>query len=68
MSSGGIYDITIRNVGFINRYPKVGNQEFPEIMNRTPGEMWKTTKQGGGYGDSRISLRWIRPKKHIFSN
>ena len=34
---------------------KVGNQEFPEIMNRTPGVY--ATKQGGGYGDSRISLR-----------
>ena len=34
---------------------KVGNQEFPEIMNSTPGVY--ATKQGGGYGDSRISLR-----------
>jgi len=34
---------------------KVGNQEFPEIMNTTPGVY--ATKQGGGYGDSRISLR-----------
>lgn len=34
---------------------KVGNLEFPEIMNRTPGVY--ATKQGGGYGDSRISLR-----------
>ena len=34
---------------------KVGNQEFPEIMNNTPGVY--ATKQGGGYGDSRISLR-----------
>jgi outer membrane cobalamin receptor len=34
---------------------KTGNQEFPEIMNRTPGVY--ATKQGGGYGDSRISLR-----------
>ena len=34
---------------------KVGNQEFPEIMNKTPGVY--ATKQGGGYGDSRISLR-----------
>ena len=38
---------------------KVGNQEFPEIMNKTPGVY--ATKQGGGYGDSRISLRG---KKH----
>ena len=34
---------------------KVGNLEFPEIMNNTPGVY--ATKQGGGYGDSRISLR-----------
>ena len=34
---------------------KGGNQEFPEIMNKTPGVY--ATKQGGGYGDSRISLR-----------
>jgi outer membrane receptor protein involved in Fe transport len=34
---------------------KVGNQEFPEIMNTTPGVY--ATKQGGGYGDSRVSLR-----------
>ena len=34
---------------------KVGNLEFPEVMARTPGVY--ATKQGGGYGDSRISLR-----------
>jgi outer membrane cobalamin receptor len=34
---------------------KIGNLEFPEIMNRTPGVY--ATKQGGGYGDSRINLR-----------
>ena len=34
---------------------KVGNMEFPEVMNKTPGAY--ATKQGGGYGDSRISLR-----------
>ena len=34
---------------------KTGNLEFPEIMNTTPGVY--ATKQGGGYGDSRISLR-----------
>jgi len=34
---------------------KVGNLEFPEIMNSTPGVY--ATKQGGGYGDSRINLR-----------
>jgi outer membrane receptor for ferrienterochelin and colicin len=34
---------------------EVGNMEFPEIMNETPGAY--ATKQGGGYGDSRISIR-----------
>jgi outer membrane cobalamin receptor len=34
---------------------KIGNQEFPEVMNKTPGVY--ATKTGGGYGDSRISLR-----------
>lgn len=34
---------------------EVGNKEFPEIMNETPGAY--ATKQSGGYGDSRISLR-----------
>ncbi len=34
---------------------KAGNMEFPEIMNKTPSVY--ATKQGGGYGDSRITLR-----------
>ena len=34
---------------------KSGNLEFPEVMSKTPGVY--ATKQGGGYGDSRISLR-----------
>ncbi len=34
---------------------KVGNMEFPEILNSTPSVY--ATKQGGGYGDSRINLR-----------
>ena len=34
---------------------KLGTQEFPEILKSTPGVY--TTKQGGGFGDSRISLR-----------
>ena len=37
---------------------KIGNQEFPEIMNKTPGVY--ATKTGGGYGDSRINLRGFR--------
>ncbi|WP_298364065.1 carboxypeptidase-like regulatory domain-containing protein [uncultured Lutibacter sp.] len=34
---------------------KLGTQEFPEILKSTPGVY--ATKQGGGYGDSRINLR-----------
>ncbi|MDU1904233.1 MAG: TonB-dependent receptor plug domain-containing protein [Dysgonomonas sp.] len=34
---------------------KMSNQEFPEILKSTPGVY--ATKQGGGYGDSRINLR-----------
>ncbi|WP_188652078.1 TonB-dependent receptor [Yeosuana aromativorans] len=34
---------------------KLGTQEFPEILKSTPGVY--ATKQGGAYGDGRISLR-----------
>jgi outer membrane cobalamin receptor len=34
---------------------KLGNQEFPEILKSTPSVY--TTKQGGGFGDARISVR-----------
>ncbi|MCG2460131.1 TonB-dependent receptor [Flavobacteriaceae bacterium F89] len=34
---------------------KIGNQEFPEILNSTPSVY--ATKEGGGYGDSRINVR-----------
>ena len=43
---------------------KVGNLEFPEIMNNTPGVY--ATKQGGGYGDSRISLRGFDQRNTSF--
>lgn len=43
---------------------KVGNQEFPEIMNNTPGVY--ATKQGGGYGDSRISVRGFTQRNTSF--
>ena len=43
---------------------KIGNQEFPEIMNSTPGVY--VTKQGGGYGDSRISLRGFDQRNTSF--
>ncbi|MCE5331694.1 MAG: TonB-dependent receptor [Bacteroidales bacterium] len=34
---------------------KLGTQEFPEILKSTPGVY--ATKQGGGFGDSRVNLR-----------
>ena len=34
---------------------KLGTQEFPEILKSTPGVY--VTKQGGGFGDSRINMR-----------
>lgn len=34
---------------------KLGNQEFPEILNTTPSVY--TTKGGGGFGDGRINMR-----------
>jgi outer membrane receptor protein involved in Fe transport len=34
---------------------KLGTQEFPEILKSTPGVY--ATKQGGGFGDSRINMR-----------
>jgi outer membrane receptor protein involved in Fe transport len=43
---------------------KVGNMEFPEIMARTPGVY--ATKQSGGYGDSRISLRGFDQRNTSF--
>jgi len=34
---------------------KLGNQEFPEILNNTPSAY--ATKAGGGFGDSRVNIR-----------
>jgi outer membrane cobalamin receptor len=34
---------------------KIGTQEFPEMLQTTPGIY--ATKEGGGYGDSRFNLR-----------
>lgn len=34
---------------------KIGNQEFPEVLEQTPSVY--VTKQGGGFGDSRINVR-----------
>lgn len=34
---------------------RIGNQEFPEVLRSTPSVY--VTKQGGGFGDSRINVR-----------
>jgi iron complex outermembrane receptor protein len=34
---------------------RIGNKEFPELLKTTPSTY--VTKQGGGYGDSRINVR-----------
>ena len=43
---------------------KVGNLEFPEVMQKTPGVY--VTKQGGGYGDSRMNLRGFDTRNTSF--
>ena len=37
---------------------KLGSMEFPEILKSTPGVY--VTKQGGGYGDSKINMRGFK--------
>lgn len=43
---------------------EVGNQEFPEIMNKIPGIY--ATKQAGGYGDSRVNVRGFDQRNIAF--
>ena len=43
---------TIKEAQIVER---LGNQEFPEILNTTPSVY--ATKGGGGFGDSRINVR-----------
>lgn len=47
--------VAVSNIKAAEIESKLGNQEFPEILKVTPGVY--TTKQGGGFGDSRINLR-----------
>ncbi|MBR5849935.1 MAG: TonB-dependent receptor plug domain-containing protein [Alistipes sp.] len=37
---------------------KIGGQEFPEVLKSTPGVY--ATKDGGGYGDSKINMRGFK--------
>ncbi len=47
--------IAVSNIKLDVLEEKMGNQEFPEILKQTPSVY--ATKQGGGYGDSRINMR-----------
>ncbi len=47
--------VAISNIPAAVISEKLGNQEFPEILKSTPSVY--ATKQGGGFGDSRISIR-----------
>lgn len=47
--------VTISNIEPEMIETKMSNQEFPEIMKSTPSVY--ATKDGGGYGDSRINVR-----------
>ncbi|MDR1226875.1 MAG: TonB-dependent receptor [Prevotellaceae bacterium] len=47
--------VAVSNIPLEQIEMKLGNQEFPEILKSTPSIY--ATKQGGGYGDSRVNLR-----------
>ena len=70
--SSGIIDVAkvretpvaVSTISPVEISQRVGNQEFPEVMARTPGVY--ATKTGGGYGDSRISLRGFDQRNTSF--
>lgn len=47
--------VAISQIDPIMLEEKLGTQEYPEILKSTPSVY--ATKQGGGYGDSRINMR-----------
>lgn len=47
--------VAVSTIRGIEISEKLGSKEFPEILNRTPSVY--ATKQGGGYGDSRVNIR-----------
>ncbi|MFZ4456767.1 MAG: TonB-dependent receptor [Bacteroidales bacterium] len=47
--------VALSVLGPIQIETKMGTQEFPEILKSTPGVY--ATKQGGGFGDSRVNIR-----------
>ncbi|MBT8219606.1 MAG: TonB-dependent receptor [Bacteroidia bacterium] len=50
--------VAVSTISSVEIEEKLGNQEFPEIMKNTPSVF--ATKDRGGYGDSRISIRGFR--------
>lgn len=50
--------VAVYAVGAQTIEEKMGTQEFPEILKSAPGVM--VTKQGGGFGDSRLSIRGFK--------
>lgn len=47
--------VAISNIKIEQLEEKLGTQEFPEVLKQTPSVY--ATKQGGGFGDSRITMR-----------
>lgn len=47
--------VAVSTIKFSEIRDKLGNREFPEILNNTPSVY--ATKSGGGFGDSRINIR-----------
>jgi outer membrane cobalamin receptor len=47
--------VAVSSIDPIQIAEKLGTQEYPEILKSTPGIY--ATKQGGGFGDSRINVR-----------
>ena len=48
-----VSSVTLQDIEF-----KISNQEFPEMLKSTPGVY--VTKDGGGYGDSKINMRGFK--------
>lgn len=47
--------VAVSTIKFKEIQDKLGNREFPEILNNTPSVY--ATKSGGGFGDSRVNIR-----------
>ncbi len=56
--------VAVSTIRAVDIQEKIGNQEFPEILNTTPSVY--ATKDGGGYGDSRINVRGFDQRNTAF--